>query len=88
MLTVRQGRTLDDYLAARKVDEIDNPYAYRKNHAAVHHWLKQLPDTKKGTPNVLLGIVLSMLEKDPDERESARELKARLNETLFCGMCV
>lgn len=88
MLTVRQGRTLADYQAARKVEEPDNPYAYRKNLAEVQKWLVALPDTKKGTPNVLLGMVLIMLKEDPNERESAKELKARLNETLFCGSCV
>lgn len=88
MLTVRQGRTLAEYQAARKVNELDNPYAYRKNLTAVQHWLAELPDTKKGTPNVLLGMVLIMLKKDPDDREDAKDLKARLNETLFCGSCV
>jgi hypothetical protein len=33
-------------------------------------------------------MVLIMLKDDPDEREDAKELKARLNETLFCGSCV
>jgi serine/threonine protein kinase len=88
MLTVRQGRTLADYQAARKVDEVENPYAYRKNLPAVQSWLRSLPDTKKGLPNVLLEMILIMLKKDLDERESAKDLKARLNETLFCGSCV
>jgi len=88
MLTVRQGCTLAAYQAARKVNDADNPYAYRKNLTAVQNWLTELPDTKKGTANVLLGMVLIMLKEDPDDRETAKELKARLNETLFCGSCV
>jgi serine/threonine protein kinase len=88
MLTVRQGRSLAEYQAARKVDDKDNRYAYRENLEAVRKWLEGLPRAKTGIPNILLEIILIMLKEDLDERESAKDLRLRLNDTLFCGSCL
>jgi serine/threonine protein kinase len=88
MLTVRQGRSLADYQAARKVDEPDNPWAYRKSLVAVRRWLKNLPGTNRGIPKVLLEMILIMLKVDLNERKDATELRMLLDETLFCDSCL
>jgi hypothetical protein len=86
--TVRQGRSLAEYQAARKVDDKDNPYAYCENLEAVRKWLEGLPRAKTGIPTILLEIILIMLKENLDERESAKDLRLRLNDTLFCGSCL
>ncbi|KAK3675340.1 hypothetical protein LTR78_004850 [Recurvomyces mirabilis] len=95
MLTVRQGCTLDEYGAARRVDERDNPYAFSKNLVAVEAWLRNLPGMEDGAtradvPKLLLKIILKMLERDNGLRENARQLKRELkveDEVLFCSSC-
>ncbi|GAB7324352.1 hypothetical protein MBLNU13_g08305t2 [Cladosporium sp. NU13] len=88
MLTVRQGRSLADYQAMRKVPDRDNPYAYNKNLDAVQRWLRELSDTRHGLTKLLLEVIVKMLEANVEERLDSRELKMRLPEPLFCGSCL
>ncbi|KAK3617421.1 hypothetical protein LTR56_025291 [Elasticomyces elasticus] len=96
MLTVRQGRSLEDYEAMRKKDERDNPYAFCKNLDAVKDWLQALPRVRDGVREedvykLLLEVILIMLKRDQDEREDAMKLKRRFraeDEVLFCGSCL
>jgi len=88
MLTVRQGRSLADFQAWRKVSDRDNPYAYNKNLSAVQKWLRELYDTRQGLTNLLIDVIIRMLETDLSERLDAKALRARLPEPLFCGSCL
>ncbi|KAK4891261.1 hypothetical protein LTR27_010063 [Elasticomyces elasticus] len=92
MLTVRQGKTLVEYQAGRKMGEgCSNPYAFSKNLGAVQGWLRSLPSVRvdmleaddgslvreKDVFKLLLEVILIMLNEDPHEREEARSLKRR-----------
>jgi hypothetical protein len=90
MLTVRQGRTLDEYLSTRQVEDHEFPYRFSKNLPAVQGWLKKLPKVDDDVPNLLLEAILKMLPEKADERKDAKALKRLFRgegESLFCESC-
>lgn len=91
MLTVRQHRSLADYRSSRVVEDTDYGFAFRKNLSGVQKWLLQLPGIEKSdVEEVLLQETLSMLEFNPDDRHTAKQIKRKFRveeENLFCSSC-
>lgn len=91
MLTVRQERSLQDYRNARSVEGKDFPFAYRRNLAAVNDWLHALPgmDESGEVQGLLLEVIQHMLEADPEDRYTAKQVKKRFRaeDCLFCSTC-
>lgn len=92
MLTVRQKRSLTEYRNERFVSDTDFGFAFRKNLSGVERWLKALPniDDKDSVQSFLLEILLNMLQREPDARFTAKQIKKRLRaeeDVLFCSSC-
>ena len=89
---MRQKRSLSEYGNERFVPDTDFGFAFRKNLPGVERWLKALPnmDDKETVQHFLLDIVLKMLEKEPDARLTAKQIRKRLRaeeDILFCSSC-
>lgn len=91
MLTVRQKRTLEDYRAARKSNDRENPYAFRKNPIEVRKWLKGLHEQDKldYLQTLLIEVLEKMLAQKPEDRLNAVQVKKefRREDKLFCSRC-
>ncbi|KAK5715946.1 hypothetical protein LTR15_009771 [Elasticomyces elasticus] len=73
MLTVRQGRTLEEYREARRKPTGHDFHAFRAHVPVIETFLNGLPDVsvKKGEESnlsLILAVVLNMLREDPGKR--------------------
>ena len=90
MLTVRQGRTLEEYQQHRYLANRDDGYAFRKNLPRVHEWLADLRPRNDSVASLLLEQTTAMLEEDKEDRPTARTIKRNLRpegESVFCNTC-
>jgi serine/threonine protein kinase len=88
MLTVRQGKTVDEYRDYRRVPNDENGLAFRLNLESVEMWLKGL-ERLGAMGRVVREQTLAMLQSDPEMRPSATDVKKffRREEALFCESC-
>ena len=90
MLTVRQGRTLEEYQSRRYVANRDNAYAFRENLPRVYEWLEQLKRPDDSVGELLIEQTLKMLEQDKNSRLEAKDIKKGLRlegDAVFCNTC-
>ena len=90
MLTVRQGRSLDEYQQFRRKEGVDNPFAFRENLGKVHEWLEKLSPKKDDVMDLLIEVTQQMLQGKKTQRPEARDVKRQLRteiEAVFCNSC-
>lgn len=93
MLTVRAGRTLEEYQRFRYQANRDNPYAFRENLPKVHEWLDQLAQSigaKDEVGELLIEQTRAMLEPNRTKRVESKMVQKRLRaegDAVFCSTC-
>lgn len=87
MLTVRQGRSLEDFRQFRGCGIGEFPYAFRNNLEKVREWLLLL-SCPRTADEFLRGLTLRMLHEDPDARPKVKDLRREFRiEELVCDLC-
>lgn len=91
MLTVRSGRTLQDYRDNRRDENKEYGYAFRFSLPKVYAWLDGLEDGLNDSLKIVLEQTHRMLDKDPARRRRLIDVKKtfRSDEAglLYCNNC-
>lgn len=90
MLTVRQGRTLEEYQQHRYLANRDDAYAFRKNLPRVYEWLTDLGQPDDSVGQLLMDQTSAMLKEDKEARPTTRTIKRYLRaegDFVFCNTC-
>lgn len=86
MLTVRQGRNLEDFRECRRKPDQIYQYAFRDNLSRVREWLLGLECSP--IPGFIRKQTLKMLEEDRADRPKTKDLKREFRgEDLVCDRC-
>lgn len=90
MLTVNKGRSLREYREWRQDPDLGHTsdmLAFRENLERVKEWLSKLSTESDTLSTLLVHHILTMIEKDPQQRPRAQESVNYLKRerALFCG---
>lgn len=91
MVTVRYGKSLQDYRDYRFTEHSENGYAFRSNLTKVREWLETLGDSDEDESlQLVIEQTKRMLDENIAKRPRAKMVKNRLrvhSEILFCDNC-
>jgi hypothetical protein len=86
MLTVRKGRSLEDFRQWRRAPDHENGlFAFRASLPMVKEWITQLE--QDALSELVVDQISAMLQEDPDDRPTAQESVnfLRTERALFCA---
>jgi len=86
MLTVRKGRSLEDFRQWRRAPDHENGlFAFRASLPKVKEWITQLE--QDALSELVVDQISAMLQEDPDDRPTAQESVnfLRTERALFCA---